>query len=203
MIRQLSGIVIQAGATSFVIDCGGVGYGAETTPATAASLRVGEPAVVYTSLVVREDSQTLYGFATAEERDTYELVQSVSGVGPRLATAIVAVLPGEELRQAITSEDLARLCAVPGIGKKSAQRLVIELKDKVTALGTSAPSSTTVVGSSTELWREQVSTGLEGLGWSAKDAAQACENIAHLVEPDTEVNIAVLMRAALGSLARR
>lgn len=202
MIVQLSGTVAQAGATSFVIDCGGVGYGAHTTPATAASLRVGEPAVVYTSLVVREDSHTLYGFNSPEERDAFELVQSASGVGPRLAVAIISVLPVADLRQAILSEDLNRLCAVPGIGKKSAQKLVIELKDKVAVLGDGAPARV-FTETAPALWREQVSEGLTGLGWSAKDAAAACENIAHLVEQEPGISIGVLMRAALGSLARR
>ncbi len=202
MIVQLTGTVVRAGATDFVIDCGGVGYGAHTTPATAAALRVGQETLVHTSMVVREDSQSLYGFSTPEERDAFELVQSASGVGPRLAVAIVSVLPVADLKQAISSEDLARLCTVPGIGRKSAQKLVIELKDKVLALGDGKPTQT-ATATSTERWREQVSQGLQSLGWSARDAANACDNVADLVESTPEISIGELMRAALGSLAKK
>lgn len=203
MIVQLTGTVVRAGATDFVIDCGGVGYGAHTTPATAASLRVGEETVVHTSLVVRQDSQALYGFATPAERDAFELVQTASGVGPRLAVAIVSVLPVADLKRAIRSEDLARLSSVPGIGRKSAQKLVIELKDKVLALGDDEDVSETPAPTNTEKWREQVSEGLQSLGWSARDAGTACDNVAHLVESRPEISIGELMRAALGSLARK
>lgn len=202
MIVQLSGTVVRAGATDFVIDCGGVGYGAQTTPATAAALRVGEQALVHTSMVVREDSQTLYGFSAPEERDAFELVQTASGVGPRLAVAIVSVLGVSELKQAIRSEDLARLCTVPGIGRKSAQKLVIELKDKVLALGEDGAGQSPPPTSS-EQWREQVSEGLQSLGWSARDAGNAVDNVAHLAEDRPGISIGELMRAALGSLARK
>lgn len=208
MIAQLTGTVVQAGATSMVLDVNGVGYLAHTTPATAAAVRPGEGTTIHTSLVVREDSLTLYGFHRVGERDAFELVQSASGVGPRLAAAIVSVLTPAELRRAISSEDLARLCTVPGIGRKGAQKLVLELKDKVLVLaadeagaaeGTDAP----VTRSGGELWREQVGEGLQGLGWSAKDAAAACDNVAHLLEEDPDMAIGTLMRAALNSLARR
>lgn len=200
MIVQLTGTVVSAAATSFVIDCGGVGYGAHTTPGTAAGLRLGETATVYTSMIVREDSQTLYGFATPEERDAFELCQSASGVGPRVAVAIVSVLPVADLKQAILSEDVARLCAVPGIGKKSAQKIVIELKDKVASLD--ATSEPVPPQQTSTAWRDQVSEGLVSLGWSTKDAEAACNNVAHLAEGDESASIGALMRAALGSLAR-
>lgn len=204
MISQLTGTVLAAGATWFVIDVGGVGFRALTTPATASALRPGSTCTVHTSLVVREDSMTLFGFDDAGERDAFELVQSASGVGPKLAVAIVSVLSPAELRQAVLSSDLARLCSVPGIGNKSAQKLVIELKDKVLLLDVSAEQANrATANTSGELWREQVAEGLQGLGWSARDAAAACDNVAHLVAENPEASIGSLMRAALNSLARR
>lgn len=202
MIQQLRGTVLEAGATTFTIGVGGVGFKALTTPATAAGLRLGETVTVHTSLVVREDSMTLFGFDDPAERDAFELVQTASGVGPKLAVAIVSVLSPADIRQAITAEDLGRLCSVPGIGRKGAQKLVIELKDKVLLLadgGVAAPAAPT----SGERWREQVAEGLQGLGWSARDAAAACDNVAHLVEEEPTIAIGALMRSALNSLAKR
>lgn len=202
MIQQLRGTVIEAGATTFTIDVGGVGFKALTTPATAAGLRLGETTTVHTSLVVREDSMTLFGFDDPGERDAFELVQTASGVGPKLAVAIVSVLSPTELRRAVSSEDLARLCSVPGIGRKGAQKLVIELKEKVLLLADTG-SEPRAVPTTTEVWREQVSEGLQGLGWSARDAATACDNVAHLVEVEPSMAIGSLMRSALNSLAKR
>ncbi len=202
MIQQLRGTVIEAGATTFTIDVGGVGFKALTTPATAAGLRLGEIITVHTSLVVREDSMTLFGFDDPGERDAFELVQTASGVGPKLAVAIVSVLSPTELRRAVSSEDLARLCSVPGIGRKGAQKLVIELKEKVLLLANTGSEPRAVL-TTTEVWREQVSEGLQGLGWSTRDAATACDNVAHLVEAEPSVAIGSLMRSALNSLAKR
>lgn len=202
MIQQLRGTVIEAGATTFTIDVGGVGFKALTTPATAAGLRLNEAVTVHTSLVVREDSMTLYGFDGPAERDAFELVQTASGVGPKLAAAIVSVLSPSEIRRAISTEDLARLCSVPGIGRKGAQKLVIELKDKVLLLAEDKDSAREAPAAG-EVWREQVSEGLQGLGWSAKDAAAACDNVAHLAKESPDVSIGTLMRLALNSLAKR
>ncbi len=204
MIAQLSGTVVRAEATAFVIEVAGVGYLAHTTPATSASLRPGEPSTVHTSLVVREDSLTLYGFANPEERDAFELVQTASGVGPRLAVAIVSVLSPSRIKQAILAEDLATLCSVPGIGRKGAQKLVLELKDRVLVLGDGENTAAQPPARpGEEAWRQQVVAGLEGLGWSTRDAAAACDGVAHLVEEDPTIPVASLMRAALSSLAKR
>ncbi|RMB58760.1 Holliday junction branch migration protein RuvA [Tessaracoccus antarcticus] len=203
MIQQLRGTVLEAGATTFTIDVGGVGFKAFTTPATAAGLRLGEPVTVHTSLVVREDSMTLFGFDDPAERDAFELVQTASGVGPKLAVAIVSVLSPSELRQAISSEDLNRLCSVPGIGRKGAQKLVIELKDKVLLLAAATGDAPRAVAATGERWREQVEEGLQGLGWSSRDAAAACDTVAHLVEEEPDIAIGKLMRSALNSLAKR
>jgi Holliday junction DNA helicase RuvA len=204
MIAQVSGRVLQVGPTSAVIEVGGLGIQALCSPNTVAGLRIGEPATLATALIVREDSLTLYGFASADEREFFELLLTATGVGPKLAQAALAVLSPDELRAAIASENLVQLCKVPGIGRKGAQRMVIELKDKINAIalpGDRAPSAAGTAGVAG--WRDQVAQGLVGLGWSARDAEVACGEVEHLVAADPQVGVAVLMRAALQSLARR
>lgn len=134
MIASVSGTVARIGLDHLVVEVGGVGMLVHTTPATASGQRLGADTQLATSLVVREDSLTLYGFATTQEQATFELVQTVSGVGPRLALAMLAVLTPDQLRQAIAAEQLTTLTKVPGIGRKGAERLVLELRDKVGAL---------------------------------------------------------------------
>ena len=134
MIAQLTGLVAQIGPTSAVIEVGGLGIQAVCSPNTVAGLRLGQRATLATSLVVREDSLTLYGFASADEREFFELLLTATGVGPKLAQAALAVLSPDELRRAIATENLVQLCKVPGIGRKGAQRMVIELKDKINAV---------------------------------------------------------------------
>ncbi|MFT3886850.1 MAG: Holliday junction branch migration protein RuvA [Arachnia sp.] len=204
MIAQLTGTTVQAGATSCVLDVGGVGFLVHVTPGTAAALRPGEQATLHTSLVVREDSLTLFGFGSAGEKEAFELAQTASGVGPKLALAIVSVLGAGDFRRAVQAEDVRRLTAVPGIGLKGAQKIVIELRDKVALLAAvEGDDAAPAAPARDEAWRGQVVDGLQGLGWSARDAEAACDNVAHLVEDDPSVGIAHLMRAALNSLARR
>ena len=200
MIAQLTGTVIQLSPTSAVIEVGGFGVLTLCSPNTAAGLRIGQPATLATALIVREDSLTLYGFATAEERAFFELLLTATGVGPKLAQAALAVSSPDELRRAIATENLVQLMKVPGVGRKGAQRMVLELKDKINSVApaTAAAPST----ASGPQWRKQVSQGLEGLGWSARDAEAACAEVEHLVQEDGQVSVAVLMRAALQSLAR-
>lgn len=197
MIASLTGEVTAIGATSAVVTLGGFGVRVLCTPATAAGLRLGETTTLATSLVVREESLTLYGFGDTDERDCFELMQTATGVGPKLAQAAVSVLPPDDLRAAIVAEDLTALCKVPGVGRKGAQRIVLELKDKVHALGESAAPT---AGQTAPAWRQQVSDGLQGLGWSAKDAEAACDRVAETA--DDGASVAELMRAALRSLAR-
>lgn len=199
MIAQLSGTVVAAGPTWVVVDLNGFGLRAQCTPATASAVRIGQPATLATSLVVREDSLTLYGFADADERDCFELVQSASGIGPKIAQAVVSVLSPDALRAAIAAENIPALTKVPGIGVKGAQRLVIELKDKINTLGA---ISTTTVPAAAASWRDQVKGGLEGLGWSSRDAERACETVAPMADDEPGTPVAVLMRAALRSLAK-
>jgi Holliday junction DNA helicase RuvA len=201
MIAQLTGLVAQIGPTSAVIEVGGLGIQAVCSPNTVAGLRLGQRATLATSLVVREDSLTLYGFASADEREFFELLLTATGVGPKLAQAALAVLSPDELRRAIATENLVQLCKVPGIGRKGAQRIVIELKDKINAVA-QTEETVSAVGSPAA-WRGQVTQGLQGLGWSARDADAACDEVEDLAREDPHANVAVLMRAALQSLARR
>ena len=200
MIASLTGTVQQVGPTSAVIEVGGLGVLALCSPGTVAGLRVGQRTTLATSLVVREDSLTLYGFASTDEREFFELLLTATGVGPKLAQAALAVLPPDQLRAAIATENLVQLTKVPGVGRKGAQRMVIELKDKINATGLVAEPPTSP--GAQPLWREQVSQGLVGLGWSAKDADAACTEVEPMVAEDPQVSVAVLMRAALQALAR-
>jgi len=201
MIAQLSGSVLQIGPTSVVIEVGGLGILALCSPNTVANLRIGQRATLATALIVREDSLTLYGFASVDEREFFELLLSATGVGPKLAQAALAVLSPDELRRAIATENLVQLCRVPGIGRKGAQRIVIELKDKINA--TALPEETDQAPATAGAWREQVSQGLQGLGWTARDAEAACAEVEPLATEDPSISVAVLMRAALQSLARK
>lgn len=200
MIATLSGTVGQLGATSAVVEVGGFGVLVQCSPNTTSALRLGQPAALSTSLIVREDALTLYGFASAEERDLFELLLGATGVGPKLAQAALAVLTPEELRRAITTENLVVLMKVPGVGRKGAQRMVLELKDKINTVAPAATSAPSVTADGA--WRDQVSQGLIGLGWSSRDADAACDEVEHLVRSDAQVSVSALMRAALQSLAR-
>lgn len=201
MIAHLNGTVSAVGTTWVVLDLGGFGIKALCTPATAASVRLGQPAELHTSLVVREDSLTLYGFAESEERDCFEVALTASGVGPKIAQAMMSVLSPDAFRAAIAGDDHKAISQVPGIGPKTAQKIVLELKDKVNALGAVTALDAARPASTTAAWREQVSQGLQGLGWSSRDADLACDHVAPLA--DHESSVAVLMRAALQSLARK
>ena len=201
MIASLSGRVISVGPTSAVVEVGGLGVLALCSPNTVAALRVGQPATLATSLIVREDALTLYGFASVDEREFFELLLTATGVGPKLAQAALAVLSPDELRHAIASENLVQLCKVPGVGRKGAQRIVLELKDKINTVATAEPSAGTTP--EPHAWREQVASGLQGLGWSAKDAEAACAEVDYLAREDPQISVAALMRAALQALARK
>lgn len=201
MIAQVTGTVLQVGPTSAVIEIGGLGVLALCSPDTAATLRTGERATLATSLVVREDSLTLYGFANHDEREFFELLQTATGVGPKLAQAALSVLTPDDLRHAIASENLVQLVKVPGIGRKGAQRLVIELKDKINA--TRLVEEPAPATGNSSAWRSQVSQGLQGLGWSARDADAACGEVEPMVVADPDIAVAVLMRSALQVLARK
>ncbi|WP_265446323.1 Holliday junction branch migration protein RuvA [Flexivirga meconopsidis] len=198
MIANLRGPVLHAGLDQVVVDVGGVGYLVHTTPGTAAALRPGQEADLSTSLVVREDALTLYGFGGTDERDLFELVQTVSGVGPRIALAMLAVAAPDEIRAAIAEGDVPRLVKTPGVGKKGAERIVLELKDKVGPVVASSAPEAPAAPTSTQ--HGQVSEALVGLGWSAKQADDAVAKVAAADPELTEVS--ALLKAALRELGR-
>ena len=195
MIASVRGEVLSIGLDHAVIEVGGVGLTVQAVPATLAALRPGEQARLATALVVRDDSLTLYGFADAEARELFMLLQTVSGVGPRLALAMLAVLEPDVLRTALAKGDLALLTRVPGIGRKGAERLVVELRDRVTA---PAPPTATTAAAVTAL-PTQVTDALVGLGFATRQAEQAVAAV--LADGDAQDTAAVL-REALRRLGR-
>jgi holliday junction DNA helicase RuvA len=201
MIAFVSGTVADVTLGSAVLEVGGVGLEVHCTPATLAHLRVGAVTTLPTSMVVREESLTLFGFLDADEKSTFELLQTASGVGPKLAQAMLAVLSPDELRRAVAGEDVRSLTRVPGIGQKGAQRIILELKDRI---GPAAgPGRTAAAPPARDGWRSQVHAGLVGLGWSGKEADKAVEAVAPDAEPvdGAEPDVAALLRAALRSLS--
>lgn len=202
MIAFVSGRVAAAGPDGAVIDVHGVGLSVQCTPATLAGLRVGDQAKVPTSLVVREDSLTLFGFADDDERAVFELLQTASGVGPRLALAMLAVHTPNALRHAVAAEDLTALTKVPGIGKKGAQRIVLELRDRLGGPVGDAAADLRAPARGAEPWREQVQMGLINLGWSVKDADAAVSSVAGDLDGAETPPVAVLLRSALKKLSK-
>jgi len=202
MISQLSGQIVEVANGSAVVSVGGVGFAVFCPPQLSAAAAVGDEVTWFTSLVVRDDALTLYAFGSAADRACFQLVQSASGIGPKIALAVVAVLGPVGLADSVRQEDLAALIRVPGIGRKGAQKMVIELKDKVPALVAAGTPAASPESPSGLAWRDQVQGGLEGLGWSAKDASAAVDAVAPMVTEDPAVSVAQLMRAALRSLAR-
>ena len=205
MIASVRGLVAALFVDSAVIDVGGVGILVMCTPAALAELRIGEEAMLATSMVVREDSLTLFGFADYDERSVFELLQTASGVGPKLAQAMLAVHGGDELRRAIASDDLVALCRVPGVGRKGAQRIVLELKDRIGG-PTGSASRRAASQLRSEDWQQQVRAGLLGLGWSAREADAAVDNVAPMAaearSDGGSVDTPTLLRAALRSLSK-
>lgn len=196
MIASLTGTVAAVRLDSVVLEVGGVGMAVQTTPATLAGLRVGGTARLATTLVVREDSLTLFGFADDDEREVFETLQTVSGIGPRLALAMLAVHPPDGLRRAVATEDLAALQRVPGIGRKGAQRLVLELADRLGA--PSGVPATAAPGAAVADRRPEVVEALVGLGWNARAAQDAVDAVAP--EPVDASGVGDVLRAALRTL---
>lgn len=200
MIAFVRGRVAAMTLTSAVVEVGGVGMELLCAPNTLAELRIGQEATLPTSMVVREDSLTLFGFADEDERSMFELVQTASGVGPKLAQAMLAVLTPDAIRAAVSGEDVKTLTCVPGIGQKGAQRIILELKDRVGGpVGTVAAQP---AAGSAAPWKAQVQQGLIGLGWSGKEADKAVEAVAAQQQPGPDADVAALLRAALRSLSK-
>ena len=203
MIAHLNGTVAGVSPDGAVIEVGGVGLRVQCTPDTLASLRPGEPARVATSLVVREDSLTLFGFGSEDERNVFELLQTASGIGPRLALAMLAVHSPDALRRALATEDLNALTMVPGIGRKGAQRIVLELKDRLGAPGEFAGDSAAPARKAASSWRDQVQSGLTNLGWPARDAEAAVAAVEAESNGEQSPDVAAALRAALQKLSKQ
>jgi Holliday junction DNA helicase RuvA len=231
MIASLSGTVAGLTPTAAVVEVGGVGLLVQCTPATLSRLRVGAAASLATTLVVRETELTLYGFADADERDAFETLQGAGGVGPKLAQAVLGVLGPDEVRRAVADEDLAALTRVPGIGRKGAQRIVLDLKGKIgspvgggaraRAGGSSAgtvplPAGADVLfpgglGAGASGAFDQVRAALANLGYSAGEAEDALAAVRAAPPGDAGsgsagaagADVAALLRAALAFLRPR
>ncbi len=201
MIASLRGTVISIGLGSTVIECQGVGYEVTTTPNTLSRLQRGEEAMLLTTMVVREDAMKLYGFIDNESREMFALLQTVTGLGPRLALACESVLSPIEISQAIASSDSKTLQRVPGVGKRMAERLIVELKDKVAAFSAGIVDADTgagsVQGSAPIIVIDQVTQALVGLGFTEKQADDA---VAAVLSSDPELDTSGALRAALAKL---
>jgi Holliday junction DNA helicase RuvA len=202
VIAFVRGTVAAVNLTSAVVEVGGIGLELMCTPATLATLRTGAEATLPSSMVVREDSLTLFGFADEDEKQMFELLQTASGVGPKLAQAMLAVLSPDGLRTSIAGDDVKTLTRVPGIGQKGAQRIILELKDRIGAptragLPTSAPGA-----GAPAPWRDQVVQGLTGLGYATKDAEKAVDAVADQAAETATPDVGALLRAALQSLSK-
>ncbi|RZQ65554.1 Holliday junction branch migration protein RuvA [Amycolatopsis suaedae] len=199
MISSVRGEVLAVALDHAVVEVGGVGFAVQATPATLATLRRGEQVLLHTALIVREESLTLFGFADAESRELFGLLQTVSGIGPRLALAALAVLEPDALRTALAEGNITVLTQVPGIGRKGAERLTLELRDKVTAVATGADGVPPVTSGSA--LRGEVVEALVGLGFAAKQAEQAVDKVLGADGAGTDTSS--VLRAALTTLGRK
>lgn len=200
MIAVVSGKVLETRIDGLVINVGGIGLFVLCAPDLIARAKIGEEISVNTSLVVREDSLTLFGFESLLSRELFEIVQSVSGFGPKLAFTILAAMSPDEFREAIANEDVNRLKQTPGVGAKGAQRLVLELKDRIGFSSNQLKST-----NATSNWKIQLEQGLVGLGWSTKDANKAIATVAQEISSDDsngQIEIALLLKRALQILAK-
>jgi Holliday junction DNA helicase RuvA len=197
MIAHISGSILDVRLNQLVIDVGGIGYQVTVAPELAADSRVGQSISIHTSLVVREDSWTLFGFSNADAKNLFEQLQSVTGIGPKVASALLAVYQPEELRSAIAAQDNAALERVPGIGKKVASRIILELKDK---FGGGYRSKSSLSGP----WRTQVIGALTGLGYSAKEAESALDDVlSDFGRTPTEADLPEMLKLALAQSRRK
>jgi Holliday junction DNA helicase RuvA len=172
VISLLNGSVRSIQGDRLIVELGGIGLTVLVTPATAAQVNLGSQVQLFTSLVVREDSLTLFGFMNDESRTLFELVQTVSGIGPKVALSILGALTPEDLARAIAQEDVSTIEKVPGIGRKGAQRLILELKGKLNDLSNSHQHKAHVPP-----WREQLSAALVSLGFSPKESDGAISQV--------------------------
>jgi holliday junction DNA helicase RuvA len=197
MIASVSGEVLEVALDHVVIEAAGIGYRVNATPSTLATLRQGSQARLVTAMIVREDSMTLYGFGDTDTRDLFLTLLSVSGVGPRLAMATLAVYDASALRQALADSDVAALTRVPGIGKRGAERMVLELRDKMGPAGVFSSAGTPAVNG--HAVRGPVVEALVGLGFAAKQADEATNTV---LATDHDATTSSALRAALSLLGK-
>ena len=204
MIDSLSGEVLTSGLDHAVIECSGVGYRFLATPQTLGSFTRGEQARVMTSMVVKDDGVTLYGFGDADAREMFHKLQTVSGLGPKLALASLSVFDPGELSSHIANGDAKTIQSIPGVGKKMAERIALELKDKVEAFipagDAPAAAGTTGADKGSSLVSEQVVEALVGLGFQERSARPVVDA---LVEEQPEENASALLRQALSQLGKK
>ncbi|WP_406150670.1 Holliday junction branch migration protein RuvA [Streptomyces sp. NBC_01012] len=206
MIAFVSGPVAALGPATAVIEVGGIGMAVQCTPDTLTGLRIGKEARLATSLVVREDSLTLYGFADDDARQVFELLQTASGVGPRLAQAMLATHSPDALRIAVATGDEKALTAVSGIGKKGAQKLLLELKDRLGEPVGAHIGQQGIGAAVSSSWRDQLTAALIGLGYATREADEAVTAVAPQAEAAVadggQAPVPQLLRAALQTLNR-
>lgn len=196
MIASVRGEVFDIALDHVVIEAAGVGYKVMATPSTLATLRRGTEARLITAMIVREDSQTLYGFADSDARDLFLTLLGVSGVGPKIALATLAVYDATALRQALADGDVTALTRVPGIGKRGAERIVLELRDKIGPVSGGAG----VAAATGHAVRGPVVEALVGLGFAAKQAEEATDKV---LANDPDANTATALRSALSMLGKK
>jgi len=197
VIAQIKGAIVDVRLNRLVVDVAGIGYEVIVAPELASATHVGDVVTLQTSLVVREDSWTLYGFASVDARSLFEELQSVTGIGPKVASALLSVYSPEELKNAIASQDNATLERVPGIGKKVASRIILELKDK---FGGGFRSQRSLSGP----WRTQVIGALTGLGYSSKEAEAALDEVlSDFGKNPTQSDLPELLKLALARSRRK
>lgn len=190
MIAQIRGTVLHRTASEVIVDVHGIGLRATCTPRALAPAAIGREILLHTSLVVREDAWQVYGFADAVERDAFQVLLSVSGIGPRIALAAISTLEPDRLGAAIAAGDVALLTKIPGIGRKGAERMCVELRDKFAGFAAAVPAG----------WQASVLDALVGLGWNA---AQAESAVAKVAAEHGEPEVSAALRAALQLLGRR
>jgi Holliday junction DNA helicase RuvA len=198
MISLISGVVRSIATDKVIVEVSGVGLAVSVTTQTSSQLNIGVPVQLFTTLIVREDALTLFGFLDEESRSTFELVQTVTGIGPKVALAIMGSHSPQTLAAAIAQEDISAIEKVPGIGRKGAQRLILELKGKISDFGSGHKSS-----HHQPVWREQLTAALVSLGFTAKDSDSAINSVIAEygetgIEP-TEVELSELLKKALQS----
>jgi holliday junction DNA helicase RuvA len=199
VIASVRGEVLDVALDHTVIEAAGVGYRVNATPSTLATLRRGSEARLITAMIVREDAMTLYGFADADARDLFLTLLGVSGVGPKIALATLAVFEAPALRQALADGDVTALTRVPGIGRRSAERMVLELRDKVGAVGPSTSGAPAVNGHAV---RGPVVEALVGLGFAVKDAEAATDKVLAGIDDGAGATTSTALRAALSLLGK-